>query len=525
MPERRLSRRVALAALFALAVLFACGEPKRGERSAGVAALPAPQWRVAPVERLGRQSLEQHWLALQHLTRRQLYQEMARANELSDWNEVAWLQLAIIARYYEHGIAAQIQQRDAWLARWSSHPLAAHMPRALTALDLALAESPKRIALLVPSGGQTATAGAAVRDGFLAAHYGTRRQEGQAAPVVHIVDTAGRAMHDLVPQLRMAGVDLVVGPLRKSAVRALCDIDQPLGFRVLALNQPERCAKASGQILRYGLDVVDEIDQLSRTMAWQGVRRVMVVTHRRAWSARARDRFQGRWAVLGGEVIADIEYATQRELPGKMTAAMLLSDSERRHADAERLLGGRLGFVPRRRQDIDGILLLASPKQARITRPLVNFYYGRDIPVYSVSRMHAGDETARQYRDILGVEFTESPWLTDRFDIRREMLEHVAAEDGASLRLMGLGVEAYWLARRLAMWNHLADYALYGASGWLRLSSSEGVFRRNLLWARVEEDGVVAVHPRMIDADAPGRPSAGGVEDDARDSRATPWGL
>ena len=480
----------------ACALLVACGETRDADDATAVAAFPEAAWSAPSLARPDREQIEQYWLALQHLTRRQLYEEMARANETADWIEVAWLQLAIIARYYEHGIAAQMRQRDAWLARWPSHPMAARMPASLTALDRALAESPRRIALLVPLDGKAAMVGAAVRDGFLAAYYSAREQEGQSLPIIDIVNTAGHAMHDLAPKLREAGIDLVVGPLRKTAVRALCDIQKPLGFAVLALNQPDGCADPHRRIFRYSLDIDDEIDQLSRTMAWQGVERVMIITHQRPWSARALQRFERRWRALGRDVIASVEYTTQRELPAKMTAALHLRDSERRHAAAQRLLGRRLAFEPRRRRDIDGIVLLASPQQARTTRPTINFHYGRDISVYSVSRIHTGDETPRQYRDILGVEITEAPWLTDRFDIRSDILKQIPPPDGASLRLLGLGVEAYWLATRLAMWSQ-AGHALYGANGWLRLSSSERVFRRNLLWARVEENGVVAVRPRV----------------------------
>ncbi len=528
--RRRAGTRVAgaLSLALSLALSWACSPTHVTRGGADTdALLPVAGFDLPPSvpQSLARQSLAQYWLALQHLTRKALYEQMARANERTDWLELAWLQLAIIARYYDHGIAAQIHQRDAWLTRWPNHPMASRMPAELARLDHALVREPRHIALLLPLDGNSATAGRAVRDGFLAAYYSTRHSEGHAPPTVDIIDTAGRAMRDLVPKLQSAGVDMVIGPLRKSAVQALCDIEEPLSFAVLALNRTQHCAAAS-RITRYGLSVDDEVDQLARTLAWQGARRMMVLAHKRPWTQRAQDRFGNRWNALGGEVIPGVQYATQRELPGLMTQAMHLRDSERRHANAERLLGESLAFSPRRRKDIDGILLLASPKEMRISRPIVNFYYGSDIPVYSVSRMHAGDETAQRYQDILGVTLTEAPWIIDRFDLRDEMIDQIGAQDGASTRLLGLGVDAYWLATRLSMWEINADYALYGAHGWLHLSP-EGVVRRNLLWARVVEGGLVAERPRRLagrPALAPRPPSAEQRQRNVQKTRGVPAG-
>ena len=64
---------------------------------------------------------------------------------------------------------------------------------------------------------------------------------------------------------------------------------------------------------------------------------------------------------------------------------------------------------PRRRQDFDGIFLLApDPDTARRLRPLLVYHYAGDIPVYASSAV-VNDQGKTQNRDLNGLIVLEIP--------------------------------------------------------------------------------------------------------------------
>ena len=92
-----------------------------------------------------------------------------RAASADDPTKRAWWQLAnAVERAFDTG-----EQRSAlasWQREFADHPAARHPPAALARLSSG-ARGAEHIALLLPLSGQLASAGRAVRDGFISAFY------------------------------------------------------------------------------------------------------------------------------------------------------------------------------------------------------------------------------------------------------------------------------------------------------------------------------------------------------------------
>src|SRR5690606_29923358 len=103
----------------------------------------------------------------------------------------------------------------------------------------------------------------------------------------------------------------------------------------------------------------------------------------------------------------------QQSMSQEIRAALNIQRSEARAKEIESILNRRIEFTPRRRQDIDMVFMLAKPAQARVIKPLLDFYYAGDLAVYSTSRIYTGYPIPRLDRDLDKVRFTEMPFVVE----------------------------------------------------------------------------------------------------------------
>ncbi len=75
----------------------------------------------------------------------------------------------------------------------------------------------------------------------------------------------------------------------------------------------------------------------------------------------------------------------------------------------ESLLGTRLEFVPRRREDIQFIFRPRTASVERLLQPQLRFYYAGGIPTYATSDAFEPDPRANQ--DLDGLMFPDMPWM------------------------------------------------------------------------------------------------------------------
>jgi uncharacterized protein len=348
------------------------------------------------------------------------------------------------------------------------------------------AGSPTRIALLLPLHGPYAEVGQAVRDGFLAAYYQSLPQD-PTAPTIRIVDTADADIVALYHRAVDQGASLIVGPLNKEQGLQLVNADA-LSVPTLVLNTLPLTQSVPRYLYQLSLAPEDEARQVADKASRDERRNAALIVPATVWGQRIAQTFLMEWQAVGGKVVGEMYYQDPAQLSAQMAQLLHVDQSEQRAKEMRRLLlQPHLRTIPYRRQDIDMVFLVAKPELARQLKPLLNFYYASNIPVYATSHLYAGTPNPLYDRDLNGVMFCAIPWeiapQTLPPDIQ-EILHSVQQTWPQALQkqspFFALGVDSYRLARQISR-NAVATVTP-GATGQLILQSNK-VWYRQLPWA------------------------------------------
>jgi outer membrane PBP1 activator LpoA protein len=389
-----------------------------------------------------------------------------------------WLELSRLTRSNATP-AQQVASIAEWQQRNPQHPAARQLPQALVKLQEIATRPLTRIALLLPEQGQLASAGKALRDGFLAAHY----QSGDNTLNISLHDSSSLTNLDaFYRQAQSEGVQLVVGPLEKPLVSQLSQRQQ-LPIPTLALNYSEGRSEGSAQLFQFGLAAEDEAREVAQR-AWEdGMRRAVALVPSGEWGDRVLAAFRKDWEARGGSLIATEHIDQPVRLAQQIADLLKLRDSEGRAKLLREALGNDVEAQPARRQDVDFVFLAATPAQARQIKPTLSFQYAGDLPVYATSHLFTGTSEGNQALDLDGIRFCETPWLLDGNDPLRKQVVGEWPAAGSSLgRLYAMGADAYRLAPRLSQLQALPSTRLDGLTGSLSLAPGQRIARR-LPWA------------------------------------------
>ena len=406
-----------------------------------------------------------------------------------------WLELASLVRTPGAGIDEQGRIIRNWQNNWPGHPAAQVLPAELR-LIATLAESrPEKIALALPLEGPLATAGKAIRDGFLAAYYLDDSAD-RGETDIRIFNTAGTAFADLYKQLSEQDIDLIVGPLEKEALAGLGSMNT-LPVPALGLNYLPADTRPADGLYQFGLSAEDEARQIADRLAAEQLRQVLVLIPGGEWGDRVEAALLKRMASNEG-VALDIERFYREDNLRAVTADLLgITVSRDRAIQVERTIGMDVEFEPRRRQDADAIVMVAEPTVARQFKPLFAFYFGGDLPVYSPSIIYEGTPAPSRDRDLNGVIFTDIPWvLGDDNELRTRATENLSGTRGQPGRLFAMGADAWHLSKRLPLLRQVESASISGQTGILTMTA-EGSIHREQLWAQFR-NGVPELIPDPV---------------------------
>lgn len=406
-----------------------------------------------------------------------------------------WLELASLVRTPDAGIDEQGRIIRNWQNNWPGHPAAQVLPAELR-LIATLAESrPEKIALALPLEGPLATAGKAIRDGFLAAYYLDDSAD-RGETDIRIFNTAGTAFADLYKQLSEQDIDLIVGPLEKEALAGLGSMNT-LPVPALGLNYLPADTRPTDGLYQFGLSAEDEARQIADRLAAEQLRQVLVLIPGGEWGDRVEAALLKRMASNEG-VALDIERFYREDNLRAVTADLLgITVSRDRAIQVERTIGMDVEFEPRRRQDADAIVMVAEPTVARQFKPLFAFYFGGDLPVYSPSIIYEGTPAPSRDRDLNGVIFTDIPWvLGDDNELRTRATENLSGTRGQPGRLFAMGADAWHLSKRLPLLRQVESASISGQTGILTMTA-EGSIHREQLWAQFR-NGVPELIPDPV---------------------------
>ena len=165
-------------------------------------------------------------------------------------------------------------------------------------------ERPRQVALLLPLSGRAASAGFAVRDGFLGAYY----DDGSSSrPRVRIYDVAERDAPSAYLQALADGSDFVVGPLTREEVASLATLADGRAT-TLALNFLPDGVAVPDRFYQYALSPEDEARLAARRVAADGRLSGVTLVPQSDWGRRVHAAFAEEFAAAGGQVVDQADY-------------------------------------------------------------------------------------------------------------------------------------------------------------------------------------------------------------------------
>lgn len=393
-----------------------------------------------------------------------------------------WLDLTLVIRQnlvIADGVANAIGD---WKVR---HPY--HLLTEQQALDTWLGyrqdfSPPRKVAILLPETGRLKAAGAAIRDGIMS---GYMNDPGGAEILFFNTGEDEQSAISAYFNALDAGVDWIIGPLRKESVSALLNL-AGMSTPVLALNDlPDEFVPPpglAGHVTGISLSQDSETRAIAAHAAASGYQNAMVMAPEDPWGERMADAFESEFLHEDRQIIAAARYVdTQNDHSAALERLLKIDESKARGKKLENTLQITLEFEPIRRQDVDVIFLAANTTQARLIRPQLRFHEAGDIPVYSTARIYNGQPDAARNQDLNGIRFPATPWQLTHAS-KSDIPDFASLKNGSLSSLYALGQDAWNLLPWLDLTKKDPDFSFPGKSGYYH-SANRNMLQREPAWA------------------------------------------
>ncbi len=206
----------------------------------------------------------------------------------------------------------------------------------------------------------------------------------------------------------------VIGPLVKTQVNTLSQsviISHKLP--VLALNYLMPSLSSNDFLFQMSLQVELQGSALVKELFSAGYSRgILLYPKGDAYYQRLKESiehlfydFYGDWAVISSYKMNQMDYSDV------IKKALKVNESEARNKQLSALLKKGYQFIPRRRQDVDFIVLLGNKKHLKLLYPQLAYWYASELPVYSTVRNQR--EFTAFDPDLNGLTLIKPPWSED----------------------------------------------------------------------------------------------------------------
>lgn len=416
-----------------------------------------------------------------------------------------WMELAALLRDFPSTPEEIIAPYREWRDLFPDHPA---LPQLLTSyFRLQQQRAPlevNQIAVLLPLSGPYARAAATIRDGLLAAWYADPDEN---RPPIRFYDSSNpEQVWPLLNQAADEGASIVIGPLAKPAVEQLARAGS-LPLPVLALNQVNTDSIPPQGLYQYSLSPEDEARQVAIWAAWQGYSQPALLYPATPLGKRMAGAFMKAWRALGGTSMRTRDYDPASGDYSTPVAELVMA--EERKAQLEKLKEAQekakeegleevdYELPPR---GIDFVFAIGNNRQMRQIRPMIQFHYAEDLPVFTTSRAWRGRLDHDESFDLAGLMLPEMPWILE--DKPGDPLSRTALEASLPprtrkyLRLVPMGVDAYQVLPLLRSLESREAEPFPGRTGLLYLNEQRQLLRR-MTWVSLENPPrVLGVTPR-----------------------------
>lgn len=392
-------------------------------------------------------------------------------------NLPGWLRLSALLKqgYNKEELGSAIAQ---WRQAFPSHPasldfLQHYLQKQPTHAANINIGQPRSIAVLLPESGPYSVASAAIREGLTGAY---RNSDTANQPALRFYDDSQGMIGPLYAQAIADGAELIIGPLTKEKISEL-SASADLTVPVLALNHVEGLFKPN--LYQFALSPIDNAEQLAQKARFDGHYKALILTPANEQGERSANYLSEAWLQNGGEILEIQRYdPSQHDFSAPIKNLLNQDESQIRYQSLRRLLGRNLDYTPRRRHDVDAILLNANPTSARSLNPQLRFYHAANVPVYATPDLYSGAPNPSRDIDLNNISFCDIPWFFSDFyqgALSRTELQNESRQfSDKHPRLIAMGIDAYNLVSYLSSLN-TQPYA--GATGTLSLNAENRITR------------------------------------------------
>lgn len=318
--------------------------------------------------------------------------------------------------------------------------------------------TPRNVALLLPLSGNYAGAGKSILNGFRNA-----ANDSFVGNVNYKVYDSADLSHSLgaiANQAILDGAELIIGPLQKSVISNLLSVGD-IGVPILALNTLPEGALGLDGLFQFGLSPENEAAEVASRAIRDGKYRAVVLASQDAIGERTANAFMRAFEREGGRVVAYDTFIPKSNTISSVMKRLLRAESSNPLWEDVRKGTER---VSNDEQHIDMIFFTASPRDARIVRPIVQLHRAFDLPVYSSARVYSQPDPIMD-KDLDGLTFCDMPSRL--------------AGNLSKNRLASLGADAYMLVNQLHNLTLSPGSGILGETGTLSVRA-DGQIWRNL---------------------------------------------
>ena len=434
------------------------------------------------------ENIDKIWQTLIAIPPEDARQQLAR--NIENLELKGWLELALLATPVQIDTTRLEQDYQSWTNEYNFLDVPDYAYQELLARWAYFDFHPEKITLILPLTGGYANIGRTIRSGFLAAQkeaQNTLPTTTQKEMQVDIYDSnQNQNIIEVYREANRKGSDMVIGPLLKKNVDELLK-HSPLPTPVITLNYASdtRNITKNGEVFQFGLYPEDEAEQIAKRLSDKGYNSVVVMAADNEWGKRMTQRFSDLYFRLEG-TIQDIYYYDTKfeDYASSVQSLFHLNQSVQRYTDIERVIGKKLDFMPRIRDDINAAVLFANYQNATLIYPLMKFYYADKLPVYASSHAYEPGEE-KLLRELDGLVYNDIPFIIDR--VRYPDSDKIKEFP----RLYALGKDAYQLINTIRRIT-ISNTELEGATGYISVDENRRLYRR-LNWAKFNKGKPIAL--------------------------------
>ena len=376
-----------------------------GARAADLASIRGQIQSISTQEPVTDDRLVDLWKSVTMLSPGELDQLLRTGR--NTYFEQGWFELAEAYSVVRGDVTARSARIEQWHRNWYHHPASALVSRLIATEPLeGWPSAPKRVAAVLPFFGEYAEPSDALVEGLESA-YRDVEATGQPVPEIALYDS--REMENPEAFLRWLAqsenVDLVVGPLAPASVEAMVTLDH-LPVPVIALNR-FTAPGFPGAALDLASD--QELGQLAARVLDVAQGPVLLLIQNDDWARSLGQRFEQVLSWQGGEVENSYMVETTQILESVLASALGVTESRVRADRVTAIVEREVAFEPRPRPEISAVVMLTGPDLARRIKPMLDYLYAGDMPVFASSHVLGGHLDPQRDRDLEGVSLCDLP--------------------------------------------------------------------------------------------------------------------